>query len=107
MFSSSVVDHIKKYKESIKKINVSAKPLRKVFSEHCITKIKVLFIDVEGMELDVLESIDFDSVIIESICLENNSYDLYGDDIIRKFLISKNYTFIGRIGHLDDIYLLN
>ena len=105
MFSSSSELSIKKYRESIKIMDVPSKSLSAICSEFGIQRIKILFIDVEGMEFDVLKSLDFSKIIVDSICLENNSFDLYGDDEIRNYLKENNFKFVSRIGHLDDIFV--
>lgn len=79
--------------------------LKYFFQINNIKDIAILFIDVEGMELEVLKSIDFNQVIIRSICLENRSTSYYGSDDIRYFLKEKGYHLHSRILNLDDIFI--
>ena len=91
--------------------------LDSLLEENNILKVDYLSIDVEGYELEVLKGIDFDKINIDIIDIENDfNFTLlkipligkylsskFGRDEIRKFLKSKNYKQILRIGG-DDIY---
>jgi FkbM family methyltransferase len=79
--------------------------LESVLSNHQINDVLLMSIDVEGFELEVLKSIDFEKVIVRCICLENNSTNLYGSDDVRDFLKLKGYVFLARIGYLDDVFV--
>ena len=84
---------------------VKQRKLSNVLAERGITDVDVMFIDVEGFEMRVLQGIDFDVVEISVICLENNEdSDLKADMSIRKFLIEKGYRLIGRLT-IDDIFV--
>ncbi|WP_163555587.1 FkbM family methyltransferase [Helicobacter suis] len=63
-------------------------------------KIDYLSIDVEGGEMKVLESIDFNSYDIRLIGIENN----YNTDDIYNFLKLKGYKKILKLG-CDDFYV--
>tara|TARA_B110000971_G_C19844943_1_gene424367 strand:- start:62 stop:799 length:738 start_codon:yes stop_codon:yes gene_type:complete len=65
----------------------------------------MLFIDVEGFELQVLNGIDFEKFSFKFLFIENNS-PLRPLSKTRKYLNNIGYTFYGRIHGLDDIYLL-
>lgn len=92
------------------------KRLDKILIENNLENLDYLSIDVEGYEMEVLKSIDFNKINIEIICLENNSSFNYvplvgekigselGSNIIREFLKSKNYKHIARI-MCDDIFI--
>lgn len=56
-------------------------------------------IDVEGSELDILKSIDFDQVQIRILSVENN----FKTDTVRNFLASKGYKLIKEHG-ADDFF---
>ncbi len=59
---------------------VPIKRLDSIFREYSITKVDYLDIDVEGMEMNVLNSISWDEVTIECILVEQKRMNLY--DII-------------------------
>lgn len=63
--------------------------------------IDYVSLDIEGGELEVLKSIDFDRFIIDVIDVENN----YNDPQIKSFLTSKGYKFVTKLG-CDEIYTL-
>lgn len=64
------------------------------------THVDFLSLDIEGGELGVLRSIDFDTVHIQTISVENNHYR----SDLRRFLESKSFAYIGTFG-VDEIYL--
>ena len=59
----------------------------------------LLSIDTEGSELDILESIDFERIDIDAICVENN----YCDPRLRRVLGKRGYDRIAVVG-VDEIY---
>lgn len=99
-----------------KVINIEQKRLSDIFIDKKITEIDYLSIDVEGYEMNVLESIDFSKVNIKLIGIENDigfkkfpflSKKLgssLGNSNIRKFLIGKNYKYLARIA-CDDFFI--
>jgi FkbM family methyltransferase len=88
-------------------IKVKIRTIKNVFGENNIEHIDYMSIDVEGHELNVLEGIDFDSVRINVISIENCSIPntVYGDEAIRILMQEHNYILWGRIVGLDDIYV--
>ena len=82
------------------KIKVSSIPLSEVIETNKVRHISYLSIDVEGGEQDVLKSINFDSVLIDVISVENN----YEDKLIKVFLSERGFKYHTKIG-IDDIYL--
>jgi FkbM family methyltransferase len=71
-------------------IQVTTEPLKSIFQRQEVKEVHYLSIDVEGAELEVLKSIDFDEVFIHVIDIENNYPDSFGE--VRKFLASKGFT---------------
>lgn len=67
-----------------------------------VVDIDYISIDVEGSELDILKSINFDYHNIYCISVENN----YGSIELNEFLISKNYKQIKSIG-ADNFFIKN
>lgn len=80
-------------------IKVRCRQLKDVLSEHKIKKINYLSIDVEGAELNVLKSIDWDTCDIEVISTENN----YGETTVDNYLKSVGYIKKAKVS-IDDIY---
>lgn len=64
------------------------------------TEIDYISIDIEGGELNVLKSIDFDKYSIKVISVENNSPD---KNDFKSFFNKKNFEYFDRIGH-DEIF---
>lgn len=81
-------------------VKVKTDTLENIFNKHSIKKIDFCSIDVEGGEINVLKSINFDKVEIEVIMVENN----YNDPTVREFLEKYGYELIERI-EIDDIYI--
>lgn len=73
----------------------------KVLAEHGISYVDYLSMDTEGSEMEILRSIDFDTVYIYAITVENN----YRDPEMRQLLESKGFTYIGYIANQDDVYI--
>jgi FkbM family methyltransferase len=71
-------------------IEVETDTLKNIFAKQNVKEVHYLSIDVEGGELDVLKSIDFDEVMIHVIDVENNYPDSFS--ALRKFLFYKGFT---------------
>jgi FkbM family methyltransferase len=84
-------------------IMVDAKRIESVCDKHTIHHIHYLSIDVEGAELSVIKSINFDKVFIDVIQFENNYNDHTCDEII-SYLSNKNYTLIKRS---TDVFMIH
>ena len=82
-------------------VNIKCFDVTKLLLKHKLTKINFLSIDVEGSELDILESIDYNKIRIDIILAENN----YNDSRLASFLETKGYELAGRIS-IDDVYIL-
>jgi FkbM family methyltransferase len=83
-------------------IPMKAVRLESLFNKHNITKIDFISIDVEGAELQVLNSINFDKVDIGVFMIENN----YGLEKETEFLSSKGYKLLGNI-QWDSVFIKN
>lgn len=80
-------------------IDVPTKRMDLICEEHCVDHIHYLSIDVEGGELAVVESIDFEKVFIDAIGFEVNFAD--SGKVIEEFLKGKGYKVVFRC--LDTI----
>ena len=68
-----------------------------------IKEIDYLSIDIEGTELDVLNSINFQEYIIKVISVENNNPEKIN---FNSFFKEKNFSFFDRVGQ-DEIFYNN
>jgi FkbM family methyltransferase len=67
-----VANEVKSYGQKAETLIVKTNTLKNLFEKHGITRVSFLSIDTEGSELEVLKSIDFNSVEIDFIVIENN-----------------------------------
>ena len=77
----------------INKINIECKTFDKMIPNDQI--IDLISIDIEGNELDVLKSIDFDKYRIKVIIIENNAPNELS---YLKFFLEKNFNYFYRVG---------
>lgn len=82
--------------------NIKTEKLSALFEKYKLINIDFCSVDVEGAELEVLESIDFDKVNISYFTIEN-LYDITSNI---EYMVSKNYTKIDKIG-VDDVFKKN
>jgi FkbM family methyltransferase len=83
-------------------ITVETKRLETILDQHNIQHIHYLSIDVEGAEMDVIQSINFDKVFIDVIGFENNYQDVSVP--IVEYLQSKGYVMFHRS---QDIFMIH
>jgi FkbM family methyltransferase len=108
MFSSIVGAKNKINNDEVNEtVKVKQTTLAKIFNERKIKNVGVLSIDVEGYEQQVIKGIDFDECNISIIIIENNHDGYFGSDDLRKSIVENGYTFLYRVGWLDDIYIKN
>ena len=84
-------------------INVETFTLKTICDTHNIKKIDYLSIDVEGGELSVIQSIDFNKVFIDIIGFEDNYPDI--SPLIIEYLQNNNYEFVQK--HKFDIFMIH
>jgi FkbM family methyltransferase len=92
-------NEIKRFGGAKEIIKIKTKNLNNLISEHNIKFVDYLSIDVEGLEKEIIENINFDNVYIDFISVENN----YNDNEIRIFLSEKGYYFLENVCG-DDIF---
>lgn len=107
MISSYDPKHLKRIEQELKGhdstrhiYKVKTIPLQKLLDRHQITYVDYCSIDVEGAEMQVLQSIDYDKTYIECFTIENN----YGLERETKYLKSKGYSLWKRVGW-DDFFV--
>ena len=76
-------------------------PLYSVLKAINRTKVDLLGLDIEGSDLQVLQTIPFDKIDIKVIILESQFLDA---DELRRFLNSHGYVFYRRVA-IDDIFI--
>lgn len=75
-------------------------PLQSIIDQHGLAKMDLVSIDVEGAEMSVLQSIDWDRVSIRCLMVENN----YHEPELGRFLAARGYNFLRRIRQ-DEVYV--
>jgi FkbM family methyltransferase len=83
-----------------KVIDVPTRILNEILVENNIYDIDFLSVDVEGAELKILKSIDYNKFKIKVIVYENGE----ADQPIRDFMKTKGYIFYKRLG-IDDAWV--
>lgn len=102
MFASADLNNIPiNQKGNVLEMKVMKKPLIDVVPTG---DYDVLFIDVEGFELDVLHGIDFVKFYFKVVIIENNREPKIVSQI-RKLMNNAGYRWISRIDELDDIFI--
>jgi FkbM family methyltransferase len=81
-------------------IKIRSHRLETLFDKYGYKDIDFISIDVEGAELEVIKSINFDKVNIKCFMLENN----YGLEEETAFLTEKGYTLAGNI-QWDSVFV--
>lgn len=95
-----IKNEIKEYGGSLKETTVKCFNLNKILEAHNVQKIDYCSIDIEGGELDVLRTIDFNKIHVRAISVENN----YSDIHIYQLLTEKGFEKITNLGG-DEIYI--
>lgn len=100
-FDFDIAKHYESMAQEVKSIvDVKVYRLDNILREYQINKVDFLDIDTEGMEMQVLESIDF-HVDIECILLEQGDVRTFSDIINSRegrFLQAKGYEAVNRFG---------
>jgi len=95
-------------KEKLTPVKIISRNFNDICLEHQITEIELLFIDTEGCDFKILDSINFDNICIKNIVHESwlfeteKFYTQYeeknllgkaGQNYIKKKLTNKNYSY--------------
>ena len=89
-----------RHNAKINEIDVDCYTLQSLVDRFRIKEIDFLSVDTEGGELEILQSIDFDSIPVGVISVENN----YFTGNIRRFLESEGFLYVGTF-KIDEIYV--
>ncbi len=88
----------KRWHKRSKKQLIQTTTLEDLFLENNIKYIDLFSLDVEGGELDVLNTINWDNIEIYLFCIELDNNDPIKDDQCRKILKEHNFVFKHKIG---------
>ena len=69
-----------------------------------LTAVDGLLIDVEGHEIEVLESFDFTKFKPLFVLVENNG-EFYAREELQRYMRQWGYLLKARIGTYDDVYV--
>ncbi len=93
-FNSEIVNDILKVTELVSTKNIITKKLSSILSNYNIAEIDFISIDVEGLELNVLKSLDWRVYRPKVILVEDLSYSQgFNDNKVHLFLNSLNYIY--------------
>ena len=94
---SSNINHVKKYYPNsvIKKFNIKSISINDFLKKYSINQIDYLSIDIEGLDYDVLMSIDFTKFSIDNICIEYLHLTKFQKINLINFLSKKGYSYYG------------
>ena len=98
---SEVIAHGRGFE--VQQVEVSAVTLASVCKN--LSHIDLLLLDVEGHEIDVLNSLDWDRIQPDVVLAENTG-EFYPRKLLEDFMINTGYRLVARIGSSDDIYQL-
>ena len=92
---------------NFKSISVEVRRFDSWALENGVSDIGILFLDVEGHELAVLQGISFETIRVDVVVVENNTRGgaYLGDGRIRKHLKKSGFRYWGRIIGFDDIFV--
>jgi FkbM family methyltransferase len=91
-----VIFNPKLTEDGIIELQVDCLTLNQLFEKHSLVNIDVLYIDAEGLDFELIKSIDFNKFNIINLVYEHLHID--GEEAI-KFLESKGYNTIRNYGH--------
>lgn len=79
---------------------VNAMDVQTLFDRHNLTEIDYLNIDVEGMDYQILQDINFKKVAIHAISIEDYSPNIQmaANSEISRFLSEQGYDLVSRVG---------
>ncbi len=95
-----IAETIKEHGGEMKEIAVQCVDINKLLIKHAFTAIDFVSIDTEGNELEILKAIDFDSIYIKALTVENN----YQSNDFEAFLSSKGFEKIQRLD-ADEVFI--
>lgn len=91
-----VIFNPKLTEDGLVELKVDCLTLNQLFDKHTLTNIDILYIDAEGLDFELIKSIDFNRFNVTNIIYEHLHID--GEEAI-KFLELKGYSTIKNYGH--------
>lgn len=70
-------------------------PLSSMLAKFSVSHIGFWSLDVEGAELQVLQTFDFDAVTINVVCIEADGHDPVKDKAVKDVMLEHGYIFHG------------
>lgn len=101
-YMSGIVSNVDYNGKVTNRYKVKVATLESILRHYKITHVDFMSIDVEGVELDVLNGINFGEVAIDYIVIENNKGDKK-ERPIREFLIRHGYRLKAKLW-IDEIW---
>ncbi len=94
---SSNINHVKKYYPNsvIKKFNIKSLSINNFFEKHSLNEIDYLSIDLEGLDYEVLISIDFTKFNIKNISIEYLHLTKFQKKNLINLLAKNGYSYYG------------
>lgn len=90
-----------------KKISVPLKTINNIIEQYFVACPNFISIDVEGLDLDILKSLDFNRFRPDVFCVETISFSINNEgkklDEVREFLSSKDYLIYADT-HINTIF---
>lgn len=99
-YNSNPFEHRHKTQQQV--IKVKSHKLQTLIEKYELGDVDLCSIDVEGGELKVIESIDFEKSNIYCFLIENN----YGEKDVENYLTQKGYNLVAKLQY-DDVYIKN
>ena len=93
---SLVEAHLKHHDDEIVTFKVKAMTVNNLFEKYNVSHIDLLFIDAEGLDSEIIRSIDFGKFTIERIIFEN--LHLVDIDLLEYKLAQEGYRVNRRVG---------
>ena len=94
---SSNINHVKKHYPNsiIKKFNIKSVSINDFFEKYSISEVDYLSIDIEGLDYEVLMSIDFNKFNIKNISIEYLHLTKFQKKNLINFLSKRGYSYYG------------
>lgn len=76
--------------------NVQCVPMRAIFASLGVARVHLFVLDTEGSELSVLESVDWDSVVFDVLCVETDESNREKGfaQTVADYLAARDYRFV-------------
>jgi len=95
-----VVKEVLQFGGGLQLLDIDCVPISDLLNKHNVNTVDYLSIDVEGLELSILKTIEFDKVFIKCLTVENN----YKNKEIESFLISNKFKKVAELS-CDEVYV--